>query len=209
MRAIEWSRRQPRQAKRLALAARESAREREFDRAADEILRVRDAATGFSIESAAFVVYREPRMQTGSHGLKRELRLRDLVPMQIAIVTYLGWIGFAAKQGATQVALWFLAILFFYLPLAVVVIKLSREIPVEGGVYQWVKTGFSPFAAYIAAWNLTIYALFAFATVGSALAEGFAHAAGPRGAWMGTNRWFAVAVMATACLIAYASTRVD
>ncbi len=38
VRAIEWSRRQPRQAKRLALAARESARARDFDRAADEIL---------------------------------------------------------------------------------------------------------------------------------------------------------------------------
>jgi hypothetical protein len=38
VRAIEWSRRQPRQAKRLALASRESARAREFDRAADDIL---------------------------------------------------------------------------------------------------------------------------------------------------------------------------
>jgi hypothetical protein len=37
-RAIEWSRRQPRQAKRLALAAREAARARNFDRAADEVL---------------------------------------------------------------------------------------------------------------------------------------------------------------------------
>jgi hypothetical protein len=38
VRAIEWSRRQPRQAKRLALAAREARRARDFDRAADEIL---------------------------------------------------------------------------------------------------------------------------------------------------------------------------
>lgn len=37
VRAIEWSRRQPRQAKRLALAARESRRENELDRAADEL----------------------------------------------------------------------------------------------------------------------------------------------------------------------------
>lgn len=38
VRAIEWSRRQPRQAGRLALAAREESRARDFDRAADEIL---------------------------------------------------------------------------------------------------------------------------------------------------------------------------
>ena len=38
VRAIEWSRRQPRQAGRQALAAREDARAREWDHAADEIL---------------------------------------------------------------------------------------------------------------------------------------------------------------------------
>jgi len=38
VRAIEWSRRQPRQEMRLALVARESARAREFDCAADEVL---------------------------------------------------------------------------------------------------------------------------------------------------------------------------
>ena len=142
-------------------------------------------------------------MQTGQHGLKRDLRLRDLVPMQIAVVTYVGWIGFAAKQGATQVALWVLAILLFYVPLAVVVIALSRRIPVEGGVYQWVKAGASPFAGYLAGWNLTIYALFAFATVGSVIAASFAYAAGPSAAWLGNSKWFAVAMMGVACLISY------
>jgi hypothetical protein len=38
VRAVEWSRRQPRQAKRLALVARESRREHEFDRSVDEVL---------------------------------------------------------------------------------------------------------------------------------------------------------------------------
>jgi hypothetical protein len=38
VRAVEWSRRQPRGVRREALAARETRREREFDRAADEIL---------------------------------------------------------------------------------------------------------------------------------------------------------------------------
>jgi len=38
VRAVEWSRRQPRQAGRLALAARESRRERELDGAIDDII---------------------------------------------------------------------------------------------------------------------------------------------------------------------------
>ena len=117
-------------------------------------------------------------METGQHGLRRELKLWDLVPMQVVLIVWLGWAGFAAKQGPSQVALWLLAIVLFYLPLAAVVMKLSRALPVEGGVYQWVRTGISPFAGYMAAWNLSIYAISAFAVVGSLLGNGFAHAVG-------------------------------
>src|SRR5579862_3184926 len=104
-------------------------------------------------------------METGKHGLQRELKLRDLVPMQIVVIVWLGWTGFAAKQGATQMVLWLLAILFFYLPLAAVVMKLSRALPIEGGIYQWIKEGLSPFAGFMAAWNLGFYAINAFAPI--------------------------------------------
>jgi hypothetical protein len=69
------------------------------------------------------------------------------------------------------VVLWLLPILLFYLPLAAVVMKPSRSLPIEGGVYQWVKAGFSPFAGYMAGWTFSIYVLFAFATVGSVVAN--------------------------------------
>ena len=71
-------------------------------------------------------------------------------------------------------ALWLLAIVLFYLSLAAVVVKLSRTIPVEGGVYQWVKEGISPFAGHMAGWNFTIYAVTAFAVIGSFFANGLA-----------------------------------
>ncbi len=103
-------------------------------------------------------------MQAKNHGLRRELKLRDLVPMQIVLIFSLIWSGFAAKQGSSQIALWFIAIVLFYLPLAAVVMKLNRAVPEEGGVYQWVKAGLSPFAGYMAAWNITLYAVFVFAT---------------------------------------------
>jgi len=142
-------------------------------------------------------------METGKHGLRRELRLWDLVPMQVAIIVWLGWTGFAAKQGGSQVVLWLLAILLFYLPLAAVVMKLSRDLPVEGGVYQWVKAAISPFAGYLAAWNLTIYTVTAFAVIGSLLGSGFAYAAGPSGAWLGNSKPAALAITTAACLIAW------
>ena len=142
-------------------------------------------------------------METGKHGLKRELKLWDLVPMQIVVIVWLGWTGFAAKQGPTQLVLWLLAIALFYLPLAAVVMTLSRKLPVEGGVYQWVKVGVSPFAGYMAGWNFTVYALFAFAVAGSFFADGLAHALGPGASWMSTSRPFALALTAAACLAAF------
>jgi glutamate:GABA antiporter len=58
--------------------------------------------------------------------LKRELKLPDLVLMQVLVVLGIGWIGYAAKQGSTHVILWIAAILGFYVPLAAVVVFLSR-----------------------------------------------------------------------------------
>lgn len=142
-------------------------------------------------------------MEIGKHGLNRELKLWVLVPMQVAVIVWLGWAGFAAKQGATQLVLWLLAILFFYLPLAAVVIKLSRSMPAEGGVYQWVKEGISPFAGYMAAWNFSIYGIATFAAVGSMLANNTAYAAGTSGSWMLTSRPLALSITALACLIAF------
>jgi amino acid transporter len=142
-------------------------------------------------------------METGKHGLRRELKLWDLVPMQIAVIVWLGWAGFAAKQGRTQVVLWLLAIAFFYLPLAAVVVKLSRSMPVEGGVYQWVKEGISPFAGYMAAWNFSIYGVATFGAVGSLLANNTAYAAGESGSWMLTSRPLALGITVLACVIAF------
>src|SRR5206468_1723416 len=89
------------------------------------------------------------------------------------------------------------------LPLAAVVIKLSRAIPVEGGVYQWAKAGLSPFAGYMAGWNQTIYAVSAFAVAGSIFANGFAYAIGTRGSWMLTSKPFALTLSVLACLVAF------
>ena len=142
-------------------------------------------------------------MPAPNHGLKRELRLRDLVLMRVILIVSLTWTGFAAKQGATQITLWLFAIALFYVPLALVVMKVSRAIPVEGGVYQWVRQGISPFAGYMAGWSMTIFAISLYASLGSTLAGGFAYAGGPSAAWMNTSKPFALGLTALACLIAF------
>jgi amino acid transporter len=142
-------------------------------------------------------------MQPANHGLKRELELRDLVLMQILVIVNLNLSGYAARQGRSQVVLWLLAMALFYLPQGAIVIWLSRVIPLEGGVYQWVKQGFSPFAGYMAAWTFTLYIICWYASFGSQAASGIAYVGGASGAWMSTSKVFTLSLTVAFCLVAY------
>jgi amino acid transporter len=117
-------------------------------------------------------------------ALKRELRLADLILMQVLLIVGLGWIGSVAEEGSTHVLIWIAGILLFYLPLGAVVILLSRAMPIEGGAYQWVKAGISPFGGYMAAWNNSFYTIVIFGAAGPGLVNSAAYIAGPRGNWM-------------------------
>jgi amino acid transporter len=92
-------------------------------------------------------------------GLRKELGLADLVLAQVLSVVGSTWVGIAAKLGRAHVAFWIAAMLLFYVPLAVVVIYLNRLMPLEGGLYQWAKTGFGEMAGFLTAWNLWVYAV--------------------------------------------------
>jgi len=109
------------------------------------------------------------------HELARELRLPDLVLLQVLLIVGLPWIGYAAKIGGSHVWLWGAAIVFFYFPLAGSVILLSRKLPLEGGVYQWVKLGISPFAGFQSAWNYGFFLILFYATSGSMVANSLAY----------------------------------
>jgi amino acid transporter len=138
------------------------------------------------------------------HGLKRELRLTDLVLLQVLLIVGLSWVGSAAKEGSTHVLLWLAGIVFFYLPLGAVVIVLSRAIPVEGGTYQWVRAGISPFAGYLAAWNVSFYAIVIIGVQGPNIINSLAYIAGPSGAWMMSSTPMIVGAAVVALLAEYA-----
>lgn len=148
------------------------------------------------------VVHSLAPMPPPDHRLRSQLKLRDLVYMQLILVVGLNFTGFAAKQGSSQVILWLFALVLFYLPLSAVVMQLSRAIPLEGGVYQWVKEGLSPFAGFMAGWSVAIYCIVFSASYGSQLASSFAYAGGPGFAWMEQKAWFALVVLVDLCLVA-------
>ena len=128
------------------------------------------------------------RTEQHSAGLKRELRLPDLVLLQVLLIVGLPWIGYAAKLGGSHVVLWLAAIVLFYFPLAGTVIYLSRKLPLEGGIYQWAKIGLSPFAGFQAAWNYSFFLVLMYATSGSLVANSVSYVLGPEAAWMTSHK---------------------
>jgi amino acid transporter len=103
---------------------------------------------------------------------------------RVLLILGFNWVGSTAEEGSTQLVLWLAGIALFYLPLGAAVTLLSRAIPVEGGVYQWVRAGLSPFAGYLAAWNSSFYTIVAIGVSGPGLVNSLVYMTGPRGAWM-------------------------
>lgn len=154
----------------------------------------------------------EQNVETHSADLKKELGLWNLVLTQILFVMGLTWVGTAAKLGPSHVVFWLLAIVLFYIPSAIVVVHLSRRMPLEGGLYQWTKLGFSDRMGFLVAWNLWLYAMVLMSEVGLHVTTNIAYALGPGATWMVESKWFtglasaavigAIAVLSTVGLAA-------
>jgi amino acid transporter len=126
--------------------------------------------------------------RAGEHGLKKELRLRDLVPMQILLLVGVSWAGYAAKQGSTHPVIWIAGILLFFLPQVAVVTYCMRLWPIEGGVYQWAKFALGPLAGFLSAWNYALYAVLTVSGLGILAVTSLSYALGPSAAWMADSR---------------------
>jgi len=131
-----------------------------------------------------------------SHDLPRELGLPDLVLTQILFIVGLPWVGVAAKQGPAHVVFWLIAMAFFYLPSAIVVIYLTRLMPLEGGLYQWAKLGFNELVGFLVAWNLWLFAILNTSETGIQVTQYFEYAVGPSVAWLTENKAFIAFVSA-------------
>ena len=123
------------------------------------------------------------------HGLKKELRLRDLVPMQILLMVGVSWAGYAAKQGSGHPVIWIAGILLFFLPQAAVVTYCMRIWPIEGGVYQWAKFALGPLTGFLSAWNYALYAVMTVSGLGILAVTSLSYALGPGAAWMADSQW--------------------
>jgi glutamate:GABA antiporter len=129
-------------------------------------------------------VQKTASLEHAQAGLRKELRLRDLVMAQVLCVVGSTWVGIAAKLGREHVAFWLGAMVLYYVPLAIVVIYLNRMMPLEGGLYQWAKSGFGEMAGFLTAWNLWVYAVIVTGAIIFVIPTDAAYMLGPAGAWL-------------------------
>ncbi len=137
----------------------------------------------------------------GSHGLKRQLRLRDLVLAQILTVVGSSWVGLAAGLGQAQLVAWLIAFALFYTPMAVAVYYLNREMPLEGGLYVWARRAFGDTAGFMTAWNIWAYGLVVIALLLTQMPSELAYFLGPRFATLPENKPLVAAMLAAYLLL--------
>jgi amino acid transporter len=133
-------------------------------------------------------VIAEHQVERQSGALKKELRLLDLVGMQILNIVGLFWVGTAGKLGSTHLMYWLPAVLLFYVPSGIVVAHLVKEMPLEGGLYQWAKLRFSPLLGFLVAMNIWLYNVLIVCKVGVIVTDNAAYAFGPSGAWLSSSK---------------------
>ncbi|HEX8071474.1 MAG TPA: APC family permease [Pyrinomonadaceae bacterium] len=139
-------------------------------------------------EVAAAFRSEEERVEARGAVFKKELGLSDLVLTQILFIVGLPWVGVAAKQGPSHIVLWLVAMLFFFLPSAVVVIYLNRMMPLEGGLYQWAKLGFNDLVGFLVAWNLWLTAILNTSEIGLQVTQYVGYVIGPGGEWLTASK---------------------
>lgn len=140
--------------------------------------------------SAAEFQHEEERVEARSRALKKELGLGSLVLTQILFIVGLAWVGYAGKLGPAHIFFWLFAITFFYVPSAIVVINLNRLMPLEGGLYQWAKLGFSDLIGFMVAWNLWLFVMLNTSELGLQTTNYFSYILGPKFAGLTGNKLF-------------------
>ncbi|NOT62306.1 MAG: APC family permease, partial [Acidobacteria bacterium] len=84
--------------------------------------------------------------------LKRALKLRDLILLNIVAVYTPSTLSQTMSLGRASLLVWLVALLSFMLPYAAALADLARQHPREGGVYAWTRMAFGDLHGFICGW---------------------------------------------------------
>lgn len=138
-------------------------------------------------------------MNPSEPGLRRELGARDLTLFAIVTIVGVRWVASAAHAGPGSLLLWFLAALFFMIPLAIAVATLTARDPGAGGMYLWARRDFGPWHGFLCFWIYWMAIAIWFPSAAMFYASSAAFTFGPRYAGLANNRVYLV--MASLLLI--------
>jgi glutamate:GABA antiporter len=124
---------------------------------------------------------------SSSSSLRRELGIADLVLAQILVIIVPEFFGTAVRAGASHVVLWILAIVLFFIPHALVVARLNRLLPLEGGLYEWARFGFGDRIGFLVAWNVWLLQTIQVSQIALVTTTYVSYAA-PRVAWIANSQ---------------------
>jgi len=130
----------------------------------------------------------EQRVRAHQTELRKELGTFDLAMAQVAYMITLEFFGTATKAGPAHTLLWLTGIVFFFVPLAIVVIFLNDRMPLEGGLYEWARLGFNEGIGFLVAWNLWLYIVLLVGEYGFVLITYVAFAIGDKAQWMASSK---------------------
>jgi glutamate:GABA antiporter len=84
--------------------------------------------------------------------LVRALSLRDVVLFNVAAILGLRHLATTAHAGPGALTLWILAAIFFFVPQAIAVVRLSALYPESGGIYEWTRNTFGEAHGFFSGW---------------------------------------------------------
>jgi len=137
--------------------------------------------------------YQSEAAAQSSANLRRELGIADLALFQVLIIIVPEFFGTAVKDGPSHVVLWILAIVLFFIPQAFVVAHLNRLMPLEGGLYEWARLGFSDRVGFLAAWNFWLLQTIQVSQIALVTTTYLSYAA-PRAEWIAGSKPLLISV---------------
>lgn len=135
-------------------------------------------------------------------ALKRALKLRDLILLNIVAVYTPSTLAQNMPLGKLGLLVWALAITSFMFPYAAAIADLSLRHPREGGVYAWTRMALGNFHGFLCGWCYWVNTFLYVPSVFLGIAAVIALLGGDRLAWLNNNQ---LMVAAVACLVLWAS----
>ncbi len=130
--------------------------------------------------------------------LKRALRLRDLVLLNIVAVYTPSTLAQSLPLGRIGLVVWAVAILMFLTPYATAISQLSTQHPREGGVYAWTRMALGEFHGFVCGWCYWVNTFLYVPTVFLAMVGVASLLGGEQTAWLETNPFIVTLIAGTA-----------